>query len=579
MNMDTLFRLSFESCITKNNNYEVLEKYELTEKDCFESKNELLANIEDISIKVKENRALRIELLSNDPFASFSINIMDAIPQEAFYEIERTQNKFLANTGKRYLYDFSKKGQIEYPMLIPGKYIFNVCTANNYYYSIIEIKPLHLEDEQLEGMREEIEKISSSLAKDFRSKGLNSNSNLKVEDIKKKINFITNNSKVIIQSLQSLKKNPSFEIRKNFHYTNPLMKNKIDKITIRENQKRPFKNNQTYTFNNIMYYDNYYNQNLKKMIFEIDKILGSCIVYLKDYKAALKEQIDSVHKYQRVPSDKINELKNIEQYLKSFNQIIYSSYEIQKQDWFNQTSNISFFKQINKSLKKSWYSDFYKVYMKLKRNTFDDSEDILSLYGYYWKETSKLYEIWGLLQIIEILKSEKLGFLNLVSLNNEKEEITYIEGIFNFIYENNLEIHLFYDKEISRNPNTNDNILTASKHNKPDIRIDIYVKGKYIQSMIGDFKYRKFKLDMNKYVKNDGQYNLLYEQILDYSNIRLKNKKTNVYDTFCMVPKQNQNYRDGMHLKTISLVPNQINLEFKDFIISSIKKIVLLEDE
>ena len=123
-------------------------------------------------------------------------------------------------------------------------------------------------------------------------------------------------------------------------------------------------------------------------------------------------------------------------------------------------------------------------------------------YSYQWKRTDLLYELWGYLKIIRCLSGPSVGFVPvagwLFDRHAEAREVLvpFLQPGTTVIFRRgDLRIHWVYDAVIpEREAETNPSsvpLYTASKHNRPDGRIDLFKGDVYIGSLIVDFKYRR----------------------------------------------------------------------------------------
>ena len=158
------------------------------------------------------------------------------------------------------------------------------------------------------------------------------------------------------------------------------------------------------------------------------------------------------------------------------------------------------------------------------------------------------------------------------SLDKEKNIIEGFGEIFILEFNNNIRIEIFFDQIIPDKNNT-DKIYTLQANNRPDLRIDVYKNDQYVQTMIGDFKYRKLALNKIEYQKNN-----LFKQLNAYSNIKLSStnlENISVSTLFCLIPTPNVcTPLRNLQTMFITLAPKQDNAQIEKFLIDSVKSII-----
>lgn len=567
--MDIHFDLIIKShSKSENNAREVI----LNEGDFCKSVNEALDTIDNPQVSVFENQPLSLNLTSSLMPCYFQTSLLDVIAEELFNPLERMDNGFLflANTGERYLYNINDDC---YPMLIPGKFLIKVICGGKEYFSIIEIMPKNLNETQLEELRNEVESIAFELAKDFRLNSLETSKNENDKYDEQKITFLVNNFEKIIRNVKKIIEFPHTEIKKNYLIQIANRKLRTDSKIIRNIQKTPNKSRGNLTFQNNLEYDTFYNQNLKFLLNKITKFIQSQMQYLNKNIQKTKEFKENDRlKYNRKTSDIDQSLYQINMFLEKLSVLQQTLNSLQQQNWFQEVTTISKLKQIGKFVTKNYYSDFYKIYIFLKQENTKEQVNYLSQYGFYWRETSYLYEIWGLFEIIKIFKYSSLGFVNMHSLNNENEITEEFGKIFILEFNNNIKIKIFFD-QIIPDKNNIDSIYTLQSNNRPDLRIDVYKDNKYIQTMIGDFKYRKLALNKIEYQRNN-----LFKQLNAYSNIKLSSTtldNISVSRLFCLIPTPNVcTPLRNLQTMFITLAPREDNTQIEKFLIDSVNSIL-----
>lgn len=548
-------------------------EFTLTEDNFYRSMNENeKLNIIDIpKVSVFENQPLSVNLTTNSRASYFQTSLLDVIAEDLFEVFERGEDGFifLANTGERYIYDINNDW---YPMLIPGDFLIKVVCKDVNYFLIIEIMPKNFDGLQLEELRYEVESIAFELAKDFRLNILETSKNENDKYDEQKITFLVSNFEKIIRNIKKIMEFPNTEIRKNYIIQTENRKLRADSRTLRNIQRTPNKSRGNLTFRNDLNYDTFYNQNLKFLLNKIIIFIQSQIDYLNKNIKKLEFSNKERLRYNNNTSDIDKSLSQVNLFLEKLSILNQTLKLLQNQDWFQEITKINKINQISKFVIKNYYSDFYHIYIFLKKENAQEQVNYLSEFGFYWRETSRLYEVWGLFKIIDMFKNSSLGFLNMQSLDKEKNIIEGFGEIFILEFNNNIRIEIFFDQIIPDKNNT-DKIYTLQANNRPDLRIDVYKNDQYVQTMIGDFKYRKLALNKIEYQKNN-----LFKQLNAYSNIKLSStnlENISVSTLFCLIPTPNVcTPLRNLQTMFITLAPKQDNAQIEKFLIDSVKSII-----
>lgn len=170
------------------------------------------------------------------------------------------------------------------------------------------------------------------------------------------------------------------------------------------------------------------------------------------------------------------------------------------------------------------YNTFYKIYRMLRKGPAPKAN--APKLQFHYKRSDLLYEIWGYLQIVKILKEEH-GFeikRNWFQINqNTLDQVIvprqhgsdYIE-----LCKGNKMIRIFYDEILPKKKSEISPLSTMHTwdHNRPDCRVDVWVDEKYKGSLIIDFKYRKKEYLWNDDLLENRQPSKVMRQLRSYSS-------------------------------------------------------------
>src|SRR5699024_3106326 len=370
-------------------------------------------------------------------------------------------------------------------------------------------------------------------------------------------NVFINRAKRSIIALNNIINNHKYEIRRSYNLSEVSKSGRIDYETIRYKQRRVDIRDKLLTYENKIEYDIDENRMLKMIIQYLQKNIKIGLKYVEEVINRTKKELKESQKY-RDSNLQLEQLKNQKN---AFNKLkVLSNYFLSFPNvkWTQYVKDIPFIDKPRKLVRNAQYNEIYKLYLEIKKQK-EIEVDPLKNYRYFWKESSKLYEIWGFIKLIEGIKKSKFGLTPMSgwiyehTLNDEV--LPFLDPNTRVVFENNdaLKIILYYDSYIlSREKSTIDNpVYTIQSHRRPDFRIDVYVNNLYYRTIIGDFKYRSYRsLETVGKFMNDRARSTVYKQLLDYSRIQSSFIKS----------KRKKNRGDGSAYETWVFYPSKINV-------------------
>ncbi|WP_414839733.1 nuclease domain-containing protein [Carnobacterium sp. TMP28] len=389
--------------------------------------------------------------------------------------------------GKEQIYLYSFKHKITEP-LIPGYYQVLLKDAkNNVHYSWFKINPKNMSVSEWELMKSEIEKevVGLSLDMKFRNTGNKHDKSSVTSDniIFNKITVLNAELPKFTNILNQIILNPKSEIGKNYFWQEKGKRFNIDQQTIKHLSRFPEKTNLIYTSKRFINYDINSNRELMFIITQVE-------LFLKQIKRTLDIFFESV----MLEKNNFKRLKFIDNSLKVVEKYNFIIKEVHAQPWVSEISkynngikNISGVRDIK-------YNYMYKFYLKVTSNKPNKQLD--SNYQLYWKSSALLYEIWGYLKILIMIKESGYVPVSGWIFDDSKYEIPFIvDGTIVVFEKDNVRLNVVYNKKIPRDNDGLDlynPVYIKATNNKPDIRIDIFKDNSYFGSIVMDTKYRSF---------------------------------------------------------------------------------------
>nr|WP_307990064.1 DUF2357 domain-containing protein [uncultured Niameybacter sp.] len=446
--MDTLCDKDFELIIYSYKN-QCREQIEVQLTSDLEY---LLANVEKYTLNVIENITYEIGFTAEDAKARLYIEGLDEV-EDSLYDVEYEQYYLLPRnkTFVWFRWDISEKG------MIPGSYYIKVRCHNKWYYGVLNIEPRHMDNYQLEQMREEVEDFLSrwkelplGIRESIQIKKINNQENDQYTQMKLLIKWHIK----LMSLLRDFKRRPYEQIEKMYHYTPKELGKKCDQIAIRKSLKRAIDPNKVVSYTKSMTYETQENRWIKNF----NERLLKLVMQLHD--AALTREEKEV----------IKKLEGICQQLRNC-------------QWYQCTE----YKPNEELPIRSRYDSRYRILYQFD-NELCESVKLVGLKRtkeYLWLESSWIYELWCFKKVYRTFL-DALGYT----------EIECIKSGF-VLNKGDITIKLHYDTLIPLHIQETNNrtcplYARSPIHRKPDGRIDIYKEDKYFGSIILEFKYSSY---------------------------------------------------------------------------------------
>lgn len=387
---------------------------------------------------------------------------------------------------KTYLYSF------EYNMteaLIPGYYqVLLKDDKGNVHFSWFKINPKNMSISEWEIMKSEIEKevVGLSLDVKFRNTGNKHDKSSIISNniIFNKVAVLNEELPKFTNTLNQIILNPKSEIGKNYSWQEKGKKFDIDQQTIKNLSRFPERTNLVYSGKRFVNYDIKSN---RELIFIITRLE----LFLKKIKRTLENYQENI----KVEKDDFKRLKFIQDNLKVIEKYNFVIKEVFAQPWVSEVSKHNNRQQNTTGIRDAKYNYIYKFYLKILSNK--PTKQLNSNYQLYWKRSDLLYEIWGYLKVIIMIKESEYIPVSGWIFDDSKFEIPFIVDGTTVVFEkDNVRLNVIYNKSIPRDNDGLDlynPVYIKTRNNKPDIRIDIFKDNSYFGSIVMDTKYRNFR--------------------------------------------------------------------------------------
>lgn len=389
--------------------------------------------------------------------------------------------------GREKIYLYSFRHTITEP-LIPGYYQVLLKDDNkSIHFSWFKINPKNMSISEWELMKSEIEKevIGLSLDMKFRNTANKHDKSSVTSDniIFNKITVLNEELPKFTNILNQIMLNPKSEIGKNYFWQEKGKRFNIDQQTIKHLSRFPERTNLVYTSKRFINYDTNANRELIFIITQLE-------LFLKQIKGIL----ENYHENMRIEKSNFKRLKFIEDSLKVVGKYNFILKEVHAQSWVSEVSKYNNGQKSTTGVRDVKYNYIYKFYLKITSNK--PNKQLNSNYQLYWKSSALLYEIWGYLKILIMIKESEFIPVSGWIFDDSEYEIPFIVDGTTVVFEkDNVRLNVVYNKKI---PRDNDGlelynpVYIKATNNKPDIRIDIFKDNSYFGSIVMDTKYRSF---------------------------------------------------------------------------------------
>ncbi|MEO2211394.1 DUF2357 domain-containing protein [Paenibacillus amylolyticus] len=464
-------------------------KYYDTE-DCLES---------GYSFELTENKKTSIVFNSTDSEARLYLYGIESLLDDRI-EYDEYGEAYLKPSEKEFfLYT------LDYYPLIPGVYVGKLIIKSMLYYLPFCIKPKQVNNQQLELIKQDLENSIKGLAIDFIKRVISideSTSQAVPPILLKQLMILKKHHRIVLAALADLGMKVNYRIQKEYKWTKEERAKKIDSITVRTMQTKPFHVGQLLVPGNALNFNLVENRWLKFMVLSMLKLIDRFMASLDIYTEQIAVEIIELNRYSYQESNKreIIEKQRVVVELREHQSLLLRMksgfHMILRAPWYSEVSNQIMSNPPHTLLADARYRAVYQLYRELKIDeiSISTSSELI----YQWKRTDKLYEMWGYIQVLKLLNSLDFepvsGWIYNSPLTNNTLLIPHLSsGERVTLTKNDIKINCVYDSNlpiVSEETDPTIAPLYMGKHNRPDCRLDFFIEDTYYGSLIVEFKYR-----------------------------------------------------------------------------------------
>lgn len=458
-------------------------------------------------INLLENTNLQI-LFQAESGTKLYLDGLDQLEDRLVYEDK--EGLYLRPSTRPYVLYNGKINNRPYPY-IPGTYFLTVTTINDGSYDArSKVLTKRIDEDQHTKMIDDIEGFIKGLSLTISSKRnlLNDISiNVFGRNKAEKYAYILANKDKIVAGLEEISKNRRYSVTKTYPVIPKYKARKIDHKSMKFLMTHPEQQKTIQAPLSTITYDIRENVWLKSII----EIL---LVHVNDMKKVCLKFISYA-----------NNSTQLMQFQKEIQSLQYSLTSFLSEKWIAELPRNQS-KQVPLSLIRiGSYNVFYRIYRVLKGKT--EEIKVNSSLQFHHKRSDLLYEIWGYLKVVSILKKNH-GFtitknwfqknqnsLDKIIVTNQSKS-DFIE-----LQKENKVIRVYFDEQIPKKKEhvSRENTLYTLNNNRPDCRVDVWIDEQYKGSLIIDFKYRKKQyLWQDEHLNDDQNPTKVMKQLESYAN-------------------------------------------------------------
>lgn len=444
------------------------------------------------SIKIFENEEVMILFDSTDTNARLYLDALDVLPDGSGVLIDEEGRIY--RTVSSVALPLYKQGNDYDALRVDAFRLCIVCNGQE-YYSLLEVLPKQLSNNEWTMMRDDLENEIRGLAQDIvrRNIGLGAERKGAIPPQKLYTFFVMQKyAGKVLASLIALQNAPKYHIVTEYTDEDSSKATRMDSVTIRKYLRKGGSEAKLSVPVKRVNYDIQENRLLKRIVSIYDKELTQFITTVEGIVEYRKNSKSQEHRqYRELYEQGLNEFLITARRLKSITAII------KTQEWFRDVGPLRDGAIPHAFALDSRYGVLYKMYEDLRNPEFRIQLD--PVYSYSWKKSSSLYEMWCFVKICRAF-SEKFDVVgNTWNLHfGENLLFPYLANGERMSFENDkIRIDVIFDQFIPTNAaktKLHENpFYTVGKHKRPDITVDIYTKQDdcYIGSIILECKYRK----------------------------------------------------------------------------------------
>ncbi|MBM7704364.1 DUF2357 domain-containing protein [Metabacillus iocasae] len=450
---------------------------------------------------IRENINVTMTFRSDDSHATCTMDGFDVLPKGTVQHDEQNVPYIKAST----ITLFEHHSKLKYYPYIPGVYRLSVDVSGKTYYSFVKVIANRLTEQQLKVMQHEVEETITGLALDTVRKqsvyqqmeGLNLDDSLFQSFRRLEARFGD-----VTAIVGDVSKRVRSSLKKEYRLQSIDTTSHVDEMAIHYRLKHPESTNYLKTRKNKIDYDLPENRLLKQIVNKWVNLLDEFIQQVEyNVNHLFRSKNEVFSSYTDATRRKVL-LTELERYITRATKMKGMLNHLRASHWYKEISD-----QPQMSIPSAMYVDVrYNKLLNIHQTLCSQRRGVTlhESWKYQWKRTDQLYEIWAFLTVLNMFQFNGFTLSNGSSWLFDKEEQknrdlfvvpTIPKGKIVEMTKGEVKIALFYDHAIpteqADTDEGNEPIYTTCTHNTPDIRVDVFIKGIFIGTILMDAKYRR----------------------------------------------------------------------------------------
>ncbi|QFT87786.1 hypothetical protein FIU87_03890 [Bacillus sp. THAF10] len=444
-------------------------------------------------IEIRENVNLELSFSSEDSAAKCYMDGFDELKGGGLTIDHENEDTYLACNSKVTLYRHSPSENY-YPY-IPGLYSLRVETGEGKsYFSLVKVISNRLFEAQLDKMRKEVEELLKGAAlhviqKQHSPKSLEA---LRINpSLFRQYQVLHHYFADIYALVADLQKKVRSAVAKEYILQSAEKLAHVDVVSIQHKLKRPDTIHQVKSVHKRIDYDLPENQVLKNILEKWMRLLHEFVESMdvtingltvsKEYSFSISLPLDRKRRL-------VEELKEYRGKAMRMNGALTM---VKSSRWYQE---VSFKKSL--AIPQAMFVDArYRKLYQIDQALGADELPVHTGLSQQWKRTDQLYEIWGWLQVVEVMR-EAVVRGSAPAWMDSRTSLPPVakDNMLQYVYED-IRAHITYDGTIPSSMDAVEKwtvpVFTTATNNNPDVRIDLFRADVFIGTIMIDMKYRK----------------------------------------------------------------------------------------
>lgn len=354
---------------------------------------------EEPMVVLTENLPLRLVFQTSDSSARLYMDGLESVPEERLQE-DAAGYPYLTS-GTLNLFSYGNYGWI------PGLYWLQVVLSSGRYFALVEVQPKEMSMSEWTAMRDELQAELQGLALELvrRNLGLAQSRDALPSSLLHRFLVVRLYFPKLMSALADLRQQANHRVRTIIRWLPTLQSRRmpIGDFALTHPKKRDL----TPTAVTILDYDLPENRWVKRIvratINHLRRFQAAAQPYLRSLDAEIAELSQYLHQSntEQLYKEKLRTREAIASYQSAASKMLWALQWLGQADWYEQVGDSLQVGLPHALLTDGPYHTLHSFYRQLRQEEWQPS--IADSYGYQWKRTDKLYEIWCVIRLCKLI--------------------------------------------------------------------------------------------------------------------------------------------------------------------------------